>query len=192
MSRSNKSLVNSFVLEKLVRTIGYQLTAYIGRTDIRTVRDWLENGLPGDLEARDADIAIARDNVACDLEALAHRLHMWIAQTKMPANTAYSVRLWSDRLSGFHFLSCMPDFRPSSSAGGIEAKIGRTGPNWSSKSLRWHLRVHARTSNQDFRFGICATRRHRRPQTSGATNVALDSSHHDHSGLSWPLSLGYL
>jgi len=49
MSRSNKSLVNSFDLEKLVRTIGYQLTAYIGRTDIRTVRDWLENGLPGDL-----------------------------------------------------------------------------------------------------------------------------------------------
>ena len=153
MSYSNKSLVNSFDLENLVWTIGYQLTAYIGKTDIRTVHDWLGNGLPGDLEARmratfevaqpiaeveselvaqgfliekrdnlepyrfpatmlrDADVAIARDvltkiarkeflnNVACDLEALAQRLQKWIAQTKMPANTAYSVLLWSDRLS---------------------------------------------------------------------------------------------
>ena len=153
MSRSNKSPINSFDIKKLVWTIGFQLTAYISHTDIRTVHDWLENGLPGDLEARmratfevaqpiaeveselvaqgfligkqdnlepyrfpatmlrDADVAIARDvltklarkefldNVACDLEALAQRLHKWIAQNKMPANTAYSVLLWSDRLS---------------------------------------------------------------------------------------------
>lgn len=60
---------------------------------------------------RDADAAIARDvltqlarkefldNVAGDLEAVAQRLQKWIAQTKMPARTAYSVHLSLDRLS---------------------------------------------------------------------------------------------
>lgn len=50
-SRSNKPLVNSFDLKKLVWIIGYQLTAYIGRTNIQTVKDWLGNCLPEDLEA---------------------------------------------------------------------------------------------------------------------------------------------
>ena len=41
-----------FDFKELVWTIGYQLTAYIGRTNIRTVKDWLKNGLPKHLETR--------------------------------------------------------------------------------------------------------------------------------------------
>ena len=60
---------------------------------------------------RDADSATARstlaqrvrkeflDNVASDLEALEQRLEKWIARVSMPPQTAYSVRLWQDRLS---------------------------------------------------------------------------------------------
>lgn len=39
-------------LEELVRTIGYQLTAFIGSTDIRTIEHWLHEGAPEALQPR--------------------------------------------------------------------------------------------------------------------------------------------
>lgn len=39
-------------LEELVRTIGYQLTAFIGSTDIRTIARWLHEGAPEALQPR--------------------------------------------------------------------------------------------------------------------------------------------
>ena len=93
------------------------------------------------------------------------------------------------RSTGFHFLSCMPDFPRSRIASGIEARIGRSGPNWSLKFPRWRLHVHAPTSSQDSPFAICAARPHRHPRNPGAANVALGCGHHKYSRLSWPLSL---
>lgn len=49
---SDESNENSFDLKELVWTIGYRLTAYIGGTNIQTVKSWLQNGLPANLEAR--------------------------------------------------------------------------------------------------------------------------------------------
>ena len=37
---------NRFELDQLVSIIGYQLTAYIGKTDIQTVQRWLQIGTP--------------------------------------------------------------------------------------------------------------------------------------------------
>ena len=39
-------------VEKLVRIIGYQLTAFIGSTDVRTVARWLHGGVPKALQSR--------------------------------------------------------------------------------------------------------------------------------------------
>jgi hypothetical protein len=41
-----------FDLKELVRTIGYRLTAHLGRTTVPTVVEWLKKGLPNDLEER--------------------------------------------------------------------------------------------------------------------------------------------
>jgi hypothetical protein len=67
--RSNKSRVR---VDDLVRTIGYQLTAFIGGADIRDVEDWLNNGLPKDLEARmraTLDVAMPIKQVESELVA---------------------------------------------------------------------------------------------------------------------------
>lgn len=39
-------------LKELVRIIGYQLTAFIGSTDTRTVARWLHEGVPEALQPR--------------------------------------------------------------------------------------------------------------------------------------------
>ncbi len=41
-----------FALPDVVWVIGYQLTAYIGRTTVHTVAEWLQSGLPEELEGR--------------------------------------------------------------------------------------------------------------------------------------------
>jgi len=49
----NPSKTETFNLSNLVSIIGYQLTAYIGgATTTQTVVDWLQSGLPTDLEPR--------------------------------------------------------------------------------------------------------------------------------------------
>jgi hypothetical protein len=60
---------------------------------------------------RDAEVSTARTalmalaqgeflrNEASDLEGIENRLKTWIKYSQMPPNTAYSVRLWKDRLS---------------------------------------------------------------------------------------------
>ena len=57
-------------LKDLVRTIGYQLTAFIGRTDIPTVARWLHEGVPEALQPRmqaALDIAKPIERVESDL-----------------------------------------------------------------------------------------------------------------------------
>jgi hypothetical protein len=50
-----------FELKQLVSIIGYQLTAYIGRTNIQIVQNWLQVGLPKAQEARmKAALEVAR------------------------------------------------------------------------------------------------------------------------------------
>lgn len=50
MSRTKKQ--EKFALSDLVWVIGYQLTAYIGPTAAETVAEWLQNGIPEELESR--------------------------------------------------------------------------------------------------------------------------------------------
>jgi hypothetical protein len=50
--RPTDHLNSRFDLNELVSTICYRMTAYLGRTTVTTVMDWLENGLPNDLEER--------------------------------------------------------------------------------------------------------------------------------------------
>lgn len=59
-------------LEELVRTIGYQLTAFIGSTNIRTVARWVHEGAPEALQPRlQAALEIAKpiEQVESDLVA---------------------------------------------------------------------------------------------------------------------------
>jgi hypothetical protein len=61
-----------FELKELVLTIGYLLTAYLGRTMVTTVIDWLKNGLPNDLEVRmEAAYAVAKPIERVELELVA-------------------------------------------------------------------------------------------------------------------------
>ena len=39
-------------VEEMVRTIGYQLTTFIGSTDVRTIARWLHEGAPEALQTR--------------------------------------------------------------------------------------------------------------------------------------------
>ena len=59
-------------LRDLVQTIGYQLTAFIGSTDIRTVVRWLHDGVPNAVHSRmqaALDIAKPIERVESDLVA---------------------------------------------------------------------------------------------------------------------------
>jgi hypothetical protein len=47
--------------EELVRIIGYQLTAFVGSTDLRTVARWLQEGVPDVVQPRmEAALDIAK------------------------------------------------------------------------------------------------------------------------------------
>jgi hypothetical protein len=50
--KSTDTFSNRFNLKELVWTIGYRLTAYIGNTNVQTVKEWLKSGLPENLEER--------------------------------------------------------------------------------------------------------------------------------------------
>ena len=50
--RPTDHLNSRFDLNELVSTIGYPLTAYLGNTTVPTVVEWLNGGLPNDLEER--------------------------------------------------------------------------------------------------------------------------------------------
>jgi hypothetical protein len=50
--KSTDSFSNRFDLKELVWTIGYRLTAYVGNTNVQTVKEWLKSGLPENLEER--------------------------------------------------------------------------------------------------------------------------------------------
>jgi hypothetical protein len=52
MTRAKRNSNHRFNLRELVRIIGYQLTAYIGLTNVWEVREWLKHGLPSRLEER--------------------------------------------------------------------------------------------------------------------------------------------
>ncbi len=70
MSRTKKQ--EKFALSDLVWVIGYQLTAYIGRTAVDTVAEWLQNGLPEELESRmkaALDVALPIAEVESELTA---------------------------------------------------------------------------------------------------------------------------
>jgi hypothetical protein len=72
MSRGKRSSRKKFDLRELVRVIGYQLTAYIGRTNVWEVREWLKNSLPRHLEERmqaTYDVAKPIEEVEFDLVA---------------------------------------------------------------------------------------------------------------------------
>ena len=71
-SLSNKTDRHGFELKNLVWTIGYQLTAYIGRTNGLAVRDWLKNGLPEHLEERmQAALDVSRPIAQAESELVA-------------------------------------------------------------------------------------------------------------------------
>lgn len=64
---------NKLDVKQLVSIIGYQLTAYIGRTNIQTVQTWLEAGLPESLEERmRAALEIARPIAEVESDLVAH------------------------------------------------------------------------------------------------------------------------
>lgn len=70
MSRTKKQ--EKFALPDLVWVIGYQLTAYIGRTAAETVAEWLQNGIPEELESRmkaALDVALPIAEVESELTA---------------------------------------------------------------------------------------------------------------------------
>jgi hypothetical protein len=48
--KSTDNFNSRFELKKLVWTIGYRMTAYLGGTTIPAVAEWLNNGLPNDLD----------------------------------------------------------------------------------------------------------------------------------------------
>jgi hypothetical protein len=48
--KSTDNFNSRFELKKLVWTIGYRMTAYLGGTTIPAVAEWLKNGLPNDLD----------------------------------------------------------------------------------------------------------------------------------------------
>ncbi len=50
--KSIDTFSNYFDFKELVWTIGYRLTAYIGSTNVQTVKAWLQSGLPETLEER--------------------------------------------------------------------------------------------------------------------------------------------
>lgn len=52
MTRAKRSSDSRFDFRKLVQIIGFQLTAYIGKTNVSEVREWLKHGLPKHLEER--------------------------------------------------------------------------------------------------------------------------------------------
>ena len=52
MTKAKQSSVSQFELWKLVRMIGFQLTAYIAKTNVVEVYEWLKHGLPKHLEER--------------------------------------------------------------------------------------------------------------------------------------------
>lgn len=61
-----------FALSELVWVIGYQLTAYIGRTTVQTVAEWLKSGLPEETEGRmkaALDVALPIAEVESELVA---------------------------------------------------------------------------------------------------------------------------
>lgn len=63
---------NRVDFQELVQIIGYQLTAYIASTDIRTVERWLGEGLPEEIKARmqaALDIAKPIEHVESELVA---------------------------------------------------------------------------------------------------------------------------
>lgn len=49
---SERSSRAGFALKELVSIIGYQLAAYIGRTNVWAVKDWLQHGMPEHLRER--------------------------------------------------------------------------------------------------------------------------------------------
>ncbi len=52
MTKSKRNPDYPFNLRELMQIIGFQLTAYIGRTNVFEVREWLQHGLPARLEER--------------------------------------------------------------------------------------------------------------------------------------------
>jgi len=78
---NNTSKTGTFGLSDLILIIGYKLTAYIGgATTTQTVVDWLENGLPADLEPRMRaafDVAAPIAEVESELIAQGFLIGQW-------------------------------------------------------------------------------------------------------------------
>lgn len=74
MTKAKPNSDHQFDFAKLVRIMGFQLTAYIGRTNVLEVREWLKYGLPKHLEERmhaAFDIASPIEEVEFELVAQA-------------------------------------------------------------------------------------------------------------------------
>jgi len=72
MTKAKRSSRQGFKLRDLVQVIGYPLTAYIGRTNVWEVGEWLKHGLPTHLVERmqaSLDVAKPIEEVEFDLVA---------------------------------------------------------------------------------------------------------------------------
>ena len=70
--QTNQFDKDSVDLQDLVSIVGYQLTAYIGQTNVQTVAEWLKNGLPENLEARmQATLDVAKPIAEVESELVA-------------------------------------------------------------------------------------------------------------------------
>jgi hypothetical protein len=85
MTKAKRGSVSRFDLRKLVRVIGFHLTAYIGKTNVVEVYEWLKRGLPKHLEERMQaafDVACLIKEVEFELVAQAF---LWGNLDAMPA-----------------------------------------------------------------------------------------------------------
>ena len=77
MKKAKGSSGHRFELRELVQIIGFQLTAFIGRTNLFEVREWLKHGLPTRLEERmQAALDVARPIGEVESELVA-QAYLW-------------------------------------------------------------------------------------------------------------------
>jgi hypothetical protein len=71
------------VLSELVWVIGYRLTAYIGRTTVETVAEWLQSDLPEELHERmQATLDVALPIAEMGMDNSERRLEFWFLRVR--------------------------------------------------------------------------------------------------------------